>query len=89
MQMNIMLSKKGGEKMNQEKMCVRCRCKTTATSPIEVVKALPSLKELSDNTMEWSNEQLRIYEDKLSKYKANVYRIMRLREDMEKEEREE
>jgi len=69
-----------------EKMCVRCRCKTTATSPIEIVRTLPSLRDLSDNTMGWSNEQLRIYEDKLSKYRSNAYRILRLREDMEAEE---
>ena len=59
-----------------------------ATSPKETVRTLPSLKELSDNTMGWTNEQLKEYDDMLDNYRMSVWRIYRLRIELEKEEEE-
>ena len=60
----------------------------SATSPKETVRTLPSLKELSDNTMGWTNEQLKEYDDMLDNYRMSVWRIYRLRIELEKEEEE-
>ena len=57
-----------------------------ATSPIDIVRTLPSLKELHSNSVNWTNEELREYDDLLDSYRMSVYRIRRLREDMEAEE---
>jgi len=58
----------------------------SATSPIDIVRTLPSLKELHSNSVNWTNEELREYDDLLDSYRMSVYRIRRLREDMEAEE---
>ena len=58
----------------------------SATSPKETVRTLPSLKELHSNSVNWTNEELREYDDLLDSYRMSVYRIRRLREDMEAEE---
>ena len=58
----------------------------SATSPKETVRTLPSLKELHDNSVNWTNKQLKEYDDLLDSYRMSVYRIRRLREDMEAEE---
>ena len=58
----------------------------SATSPIDIVRTLPSLKELHSNSVNWTNEELRKYDDLLDSYRMSVYRIRRLREDMEAEE---
>ena len=59
-----------------------------ATSPKDIVRTLPSLKELHSNSVNWTNEELRKYDDLLDSYRMSVYRIYRLREDMEAEENE-
>ena len=56
-------------------------------SPKETARTLTSLRELSDNTMEWSNKELKEYDDILDDYRMCVYRILRLREAMEEERR--
>ena len=61
----------------------------SASSPKDIVRALPSLKELHSNTVNWTNEELKKYDDLLDTYRMSVYRIYRLREDMEAEENEE
>ena len=58
----------------------------SATSPKETVRALPSLKELHTNRVNWTNDQLTEYENLLDSYRMSVYRILKLREDFEKEE---
>jgi len=58
----------------------------SATSPIDIVRTLPSLKELHSNSVNWTNKQLKEYDDLLDSYRMSVYRIRRLREDMEAEE---
>ena len=60
----------------------------SATSPKETVRTLPSLRQLSDNTMEWSNEQLNEYDDILNDYRMCVYRILKLRQAIEEEEKQ-
>ena len=60
----------------------------SATSPKETARTLPSLRELSDNTMEWSNKELKEYDDILDDYRMCVYRILKLREAIEEEEKQ-
>ena len=60
----------------------------SATSPKETVRTLPSLKELHDNSVNWTNEQLKEYDDMLDSYRMSVWRIYRLRIELEKEEEE-
>ena len=60
----------------------------SATSPKDIVRTLPSLKELHSNSVNWTNEELKEYDDILDRYRMSVYRIYRLREDMEAEENE-
>ena len=59
----------------------------SATSPKDIVRALPSLKELNDNSVNWSQKQLREYDDLLDSYRMTVYRILKLREELEAEEK--
>ena len=59
-----------------------------ATSPKETVRTLPSLKDLNDNSVNWTNEQLKEYDDMLDNYRMSVWRIYRLRIELEKEEEE-
>ena len=59
-----------------------------ATSPKDIVRALPSLKELHSNSVNWTNEQLKEYDDMLDSYRMSVWRIYRLRIELEKEEEE-
>ena len=58
----------------------------SATSPKDIVRTLPSLKELHSNSMDWSPKQHREYENLLDSYRSSVYRILKVREDMEAEE---
>ena len=60
----------------------------SATSPKETVRTLLSLKELHDNSVNWTNEQLKEYDDMLDNYRMSVRRIYRLRIELEKEEEE-
>ena len=60
----------------------------SATSPKDIVRTLPSLKELHSNTVNWTNEQLTEYDNLLDSYRMSVYRIRRLREELEAEENE-
>jgi len=60
----------------------------SATSPKDIVRTLPSLKELHDNSVNWTNEQLKEYDDMLDNYRMSVWRIYRLRIELEKEEEE-
>ena len=60
----------------------------SATSPKDTVRTLPSLKELHDNTVNWTNEQLKEYDDMLDNYRMSVWRIYRLRIELEKEAEE-
>ena len=59
-----------------------------ATSPKDIVRTLPSLKELHENSVNWSPKEHREYENLLDSYRMSVYRIRRLREEMEAEENE-
>tara|TARA_R110000824_G_scaffold401345_1_gene611764 strand:- start:269 stop:529 length:261 start_codon:yes stop_codon:yes gene_type:complete len=59
----------------------------SATSPKDIVRTLPSLKDLHDNTVNWSQKQLREYDDLLDSYRMTVYRILKLREELEAEEK--
>ena len=60
----------------------------SATSPKDIVRTLPSLKELHGNSVNWTNKQLKEYDDMLDNYRMSVWRIYRLRIELEKEEEE-
>ena len=60
----------------------------SATSPKDIVRTLPSLKELHSNSVKWTNSQLKEYDDMLDNYRMSVWRIYRLRIELEKEEEE-